>query len=627
MACRLRKPSRKMPIGGIISLAQTGRQYGQGVKSKLEATDGQGNLLNRNKVETGFVAGSQLDPLGTLQSEHLTGREKFLALSAPGIGGAILKGRYADRLEQANRESVIAQRRAQLEGSGVATQSSMPLLPMGGLIPYNNETVELEKGEPFMQPNGQIDKISDNAPTHAQGGVPITLPSGTKVLGKKPATDEKTFKELGSKLERQQKKYQKILDENPSRIEEETVTRMLSKVNREFNNLFELQGEDVGGPQFPMGGLIPYPNGGKVAIDSTLPGQNAAREVAAAYRPAFIEQQSYGDFEAADYGDLLSSVPLYSPVSRDSIVAVENRYKGVPGPQYFPAGFAGQQGSRMEKYQVDDTTRFAGSETPQFGYGGKIRKGQLGLQTDDPYAVGLSTDPSVADAPTTQVANTGGGNFNAGNVFGTIGALAPVAYNLYQGMQKPEQIATNAFRNPYESEVRATLRDRRYNITPELEAARLRGATTARRLREAAPTQAQYIAGLQGAGIAESRATAEALARKQNVENQYLSEQAQMDARLGQADVERQRYIEDINARSRAAQRQFTSTGLTQLGQFAQIKQQENNQMIRDMQRLNLLPSLVQNFELGPDGNWRFKQTGEVVEAVDVERYVKGINQ
>lgn len=565
-----KKPNKKMPLGGQPDQLNT---FGTMAGS----------------IGAGAKAGSSFGPIGTVAGGIVGGI----------AGGVQVNNQVDEYYNNLNKQKQMDARQRSLSIQGMqGGYNNMPLMPMGGMA--GAQTVELERGEPFMSPDGQINKISDQAPTHAQGGVPITLPSGTKVLGKKPATNEKTFKELGAKLEKRQAKYQKILDNKPSRIEETTAKRMLAKVDRDFNELFEIQGEDTQSNQmFPNGGVVRDP-----AIDYTL--QN--------YRPESALTQQPGDFEAAAYGDMLRSTPLYDVDNPQQVNAYEMYFKGVPGPQNFSVGDPRLQGGRMESYTgPTGKTTFAGSEKPTFAVGGSVGNPDPRL-LDNNIPIYTGEDPTY------------GGGFNMNNALGTAGALAPVAYNLIQGSQTPEQIATNAFQNPYQSEIRATMKNRRYNATPQLQAADLAEATYARRLREGAPTQSQYLGGLQAGTIGTQRAKGQILAQQNNVNNQYLAEQAQVDMSLGQADVGRQRYIEDANSRSRAAQRQHTAQAASQFGQFAQVKQQENGQMVRDMQRLNLLPSLVQNFTLDSNGQWIYKETGEVMSGDQVKQIVMGKN-
>lgn len=632
MACksRIKKP-RRMSAGGILTSTATG-------------------------AATGAVGG----PIGAVVGGAIG--------LASGVISHINDKKQRDAQENMLRQQELLRRQQKFASELEFQPANIPLMPFGGSVPYTNETVELEAGEPFKSPNGIINSIPNNAPTHAQGGVPITLPSGTKVLGKKPATDEKTFKELGAKLEKQQKKYRKILDNKPSRLEEETATRMLDKINTQFNELFDLQGEDIpGSNQMPEGGMV---------------ADTVAQHVLDQYRSQSIQSQEYGDFDKADYGDLLRSTPLYNPTKRNSIVATENYYKGVPGA-YYSLPNDTNKGARIEKYITPEgKTRFAGSEIPKYPNGGitgtatnyfannpndllnfqKFAGAQpdnvLGTNTLDawnnlgqsylntsqglPAMQGLpGTIPTTATeglsqqtinqiqpssiSTTTSPIQQGTG-FNAGNVLGTIGSLAPVAYNLMQGLRGVERSEASDFYNPYEASARSLMRQRRYNIQPELEQNRLNQATYYRNLREGAPSQSQYLGGLQAGAIGKSRADAQAIARQQNINNQYLGEQAQLDVSLGAQRAATDFRVDQMNAQNRAARRNMIGTGLSQIGKFAQNQQLMNNQMIRDAQRLNLLPALIQNFELAEDGSWKFKETGQKVNTFDVMNYIKGQN-
>lgn len=153
------------------------------------------------------------------------------------------------------------------------------------------------------------------------------------------------------------KYYQEDALEAQEELRQEGITQQLT-TNRLETEALKPQ------MQFKSGGYIPtFPNGG-----SLTPAQTVREN----YRPQSYQTQQDGDFNKADYGDLLRSTPLYSPSKPDSLVAVENYYKGVPGAQYMQPGQS--TGSRMESYQAGDTTRFAGSEKPQFANGGYMEE-------------------------------------------------------------------------------------------------------------------------------------------------------------------------------------------------------------------------------------------------------------
>lgn len=111
---------------------------------------------------------------------------------------------------------------------------------VGGMV-QGEPNAELEKGEPFRTPDGIIHKISDNAPTHAQGGVQLNLPEGTQILGKlEMYSKDKKFKEAGDKLKKMQDKYLAMKEGN-SPVGKKTADMMLSKIGRRFDNLIAEQ--------------------------------------------------------------------------------------------------------------------------------------------------------------------------------------------------------------------------------------------------------------------------------------------------------------------------------------------------------------------------------------------------
>lgn len=118
------------------------------------------------------------------------------------------------------------------------TYDRKPIMAHGGLIRPN---AELEKGEPFRTPDGQIGMVSNEAPTHAEGGVPMNLPSGTEILGKNTAPNGEMFKTIGQKLKKAQDRYQKVLANRPTEIAKRTAKMMLDKVQKEYDSLFEEQ--------------------------------------------------------------------------------------------------------------------------------------------------------------------------------------------------------------------------------------------------------------------------------------------------------------------------------------------------------------------------------------------------
>lgn len=134
-------------------------------------------------------------------------------------------------------------------------QNELRQMAHGG---YSDANAELEKGEPFRTPDGKIYKVSDNAPTHAQGGVQLNLPQGTEILGKNTIMGQQ-FKKLGSSLKRAQDRADKILNEPSTNLSRQTALRNLNNVQRQWDSLMNIQesqkAEETMG-KYPTGGSI-----------------------------------------------------------------------------------------------------------------------------------------------------------------------------------------------------------------------------------------------------------------------------------------------------------------------------------------------------------------------------------
>jgi hypothetical protein len=91
-----------------------------------------------------------------------------------------------------NDEQVLLQQQAlakQVTQQGMASQAALTpgyLAPfaIGGITPEGTD-IEAEKGEVLRNPQtGSLAKISEGAPSHAQGGVDISAEPGTQIYGK-----------------------------------------------------------------------------------------------------------------------------------------------------------------------------------------------------------------------------------------------------------------------------------------------------------------------------------------------------------------------------------------------------------------------------------------------------------
>lgn len=654
------------PIGGVIGgISAIGDSIGKPIRRKAEAIDPEtGGYKDLNKAVRGAGWGASLNPYkaftSALNDPNATFGDKFAALS--GFGGFTQKKLYTKRDEQMRSEK----RKQDSLALTAASQGSYnnpynQIFEHGGSV--QSQGVELEKGEPFRLPNGDIEQISNNAPTHKQGGVPITLPNGTQILGNKKAMKGKEFKELGRSLKRSQDKFEKVLEERPTSLARKTAERNLQNIQKQYDALFMAQGEDVGNSKrFKTGGRVSnmsskskYPDGGQVG--EMYKGDPRIKSYG--YSP---EQ-----FRSATEGDVLSQRPYYNPDS-NQLMGYKTLYKDTPGYHYIDIN---DQTDTSGKFKRGDKTYFSGTEVPEFEGGGltggstqedisKFQRfagikvdGLYGPQTEEAWGVlgneygGYSPSPmsgtidNNSNYPSVDNFTPTIGNINAPqqdevngwssgkwqNAAYTAGALAPVAYNLFKKKETADTLNAADYYNPYNDTIRSTMRGRRYNVNPELAQNRSNQATYNRQLQESGAGMNQLMAGYQAGSINKGRADSSALAMKQNMDNRYLGQQASMDANLGQNIAQTNLAVQNINDQNSAAARNInrahTSAGLSQLSQFSQVKQLEKNQMVRDAQKLNLLPSLVQNFTY-TDKGWIFNGDGQVKNNDWIMKYLKG---
>lgn len=209
------------------------------------------------------------------------------------------------------------------------------------------------------------------------------------------------------------------------------------------------------------------------------------------------------------------------------------------------------------------------------------------------------------------------------NTVDTISSFAPIAYNIAQGMRKEPRFNYQDYVNPYIADIRGAMRNRRYDINPELEANRLTQAAYNYNLRRSGMSPSQLQGGLQAGAVNKMRANASAYATRNNMNNQYLSDQAQIDYYLGRdiSGLKTQGY--DINLRNRAARRNFMATAASQLQQLGQTNRLERNQIYRDAQKMGLLNDLLADFTF-TDKGWIFNQNGKPMTNDQVMNYLTG---
>lgn len=170
-------------------------------------------------------------------------------------------------------------------------------------------------------------------------------------------------------------------------------------------------------------------------------------------------------------------------------------------------------------------------------------------------------------------------------------SLAPTVYNTLQSLRGPEE--EPLVLNPYAGAVRSTMARRRMNIEPaRLANSRSRAISNYNLANINANTGANLAARTQAA-VDEYASNANMYATKQNADNAYLGEYANTLNNLGQQFVQSENMYNYLNARNRAAARNFGATATSQLGKWSQVNKLMKNQYNRDQMTLPFLADFL----------------------------------
>lgn len=178
---------------------------------------------------------------------------------------------------------------------------------------------------------------------------------------------------------------------------------------------------------------------------------------------------------------------------------------------------------------------------------------------------------------------------NIADIAGSLGSLAPVVSNLFPG--KTETVAPEY--NMYNSTIAKTMRNRRYNITPALNAInKNRVISNYNASQMNTNTGANLAYRLQTANQAD-RNYQDLYSQASNIQAQYDADYANTLNSLGQQRVQANNMAKDINARNRAANRNIRRTGLSQLSEWAQNQALMSNKKKKDYMLLPFMENLL----------------------------------
>lgn len=170
-------------------------------------------------------------------------------------------------------------------------------------------------------------------------------------------------------------------------------------------------------------------------------------------------------------------------------------------------------------------------------------------------------------------------------------SLAPTVYNTLQSLRGPEE--EPLVLNPYTGAIRSTMARRRMNIEPARLANSRSRAISNYNLANINANTGSNLAARTQAAVDEYASNANMYATKQNADNAYLGEYANTLNNLGQQFVQSENMYNDLNARNRAAARNFGATATSQLGKWSQVNRQMQNQYNRDQITLPFLADFL----------------------------------
>lgn len=204
-------------------------------------------------------------------------------------------------------------------------------------------------------------------------------------------------------------------------------------------------------------------------------------------------------------------------------------------------------------------------------------------------------DPNaLAPAPNVTLGNknTGVDWSKIGKVANTAGQFAPTLYNLGMGLfGNRDKLNYKDYANPYESNIRSLLADRRYDINAPLAANVASFNTTAANLRNLGGSRGQAMSNLTGAQNAKMFADMSEYERQIAMNNQYRGEEANMLYPLGRDTATTKLTIDDINQMTSAAGRNYLSSAASGIQNILLNRELRRNKQRRDRMLIDTIKS------------------------------------
>ena len=478
------------------------------------------------------------------------------------------------------------------------TMGQTTQFPYGGMMPAPN--AEVEGGEVLKQPNGQVDTMQ--GPSHAEGGIPINAPQGTKVysdrLKHKVGNKTETFAETADKLNKLLDKYKKD-DKTQDTVKRKTDALMISRVQQQLDMLFaeqEAQKEQqniqepaqnmVEEPGYNITTVNPkYMCGGKMAYGGTTgwPIEDNAY---------YYDNQEYfdankGQSESSPIIEGMEAIKPVVPLMPQNM-QVSNSLRGSTNPnakiyQNVKKDINATDGTLMKK-RFDAMTNgpwnysLTGNE-----YAPTIKPTSVTSTIPDASIIGKVPERGL-QTPTPQEEQ---GSIDWGNAISTVAQAAPMVYNLLS--KKPDEMKTGPYMN-----------------TDMMEPKRM---DSSQDLREAERTYSAIINN-QSLPAAQRLLASRQL---QSVKNQILSQQnnqykqdinrtEEANANIRQRNIETAMKIKDVNDANIAAYANMRAQAAGDISQLAQKTKLESNMAKNNTMMMNALKTTFKDFTFKNDG-------------------------
>lgn len=208
------------------------------------------------------------------------------------------------------------------------------------------------------------------------------------------------------------------------------------------------------------------------------------------------------------------------------------------------------------------------------------------LASDPIYAPLVSVDDFNPTLTPDEIKTSSKSSFD----FGSLSDLSSILYSWIQSRRRPE-VEVEVI-NPYTGAINRAMASRKLNIEPTLAANRRSRAIARNNMARLNPNTGMNLAYGNQLATGEYAQNTSVYANRDNANNQYLGEYANMMNNLGQQYIQNAVLTNELNARNRAAARNFGAIAASQLDQRSQTKEKMRNQARRDRQ---ILPYL-QNF-------------------------------